>query len=102
MKLDPVFCDHADIKKVVKLDTILIPELGIEQLVLRIRVYCKSCKENFIPKTMQSGFSTDEVGVVGEELFVPLEPPMVEDLDVSEGEQLTSDVPEEGPKGRLN
>lgn len=83
MKIDPAFCIHTNLKKSVRVETVNIPELGIEQLCLRIKVYCGDCKSSFIIKTANEGFSTNEVGVVCDELFVPLELPQVDELDVS-------------------
>ncbi len=82
MKVDPSFCDHTNIGRSARVETVSVPELQLEQLVLRIRVYCRDCKEAFLPKTMKEGFSTDDVGVVGDELLVPLAYPMAEDAEV--------------------
>ena len=97
MKLDPAHCHHKDIQKSVKLETVSVPELEIEQLVLRIRIRCKSCGEPFVPKTMALGFSTEEVGLVGDDLLIPLEYPQAEETDEPEGEQLTPEMEEERP-----
>lgn len=97
MRTDPAFCTHAEIKKSTKIETISVPELGIEQLVLRIRVYCKDCKAEFVPKTIQCGFSTEEVGALGNELIVPLEYPQVEEDEEPEGEPATRAMDEERP-----
>lgn len=94
--MDPAICPHTEIKKSAKIETISVPELGIEQLFLRVRVFCKDCKSPFVPKTLLGGFSTEEVGVVDDELFVPLEYPLAEEFDASEMEPLTSDAIPEG------
>lgn len=83
MKIDPAFCQHTNVKKSVKLETMSVPELGIEQLVIRVKAYCGDCKETFIPKTMAEGFSTSEIGVLDNEVFIPLEYP-IEDLEEPE------------------
>lgn len=101
MKIDPSFCNHTNVGRSVKVDTISVPELGIEQLVLRIKVYCRDCREAFIPKTMNEGFSTSEVGVVGEELLVPLEYPQEAELEVPDEALLSVDKDGEDP-GRPN
>ena len=96
MKTDPSFCDHTNIGKSSRVETVSMPELGLEQLILRIRVYCRDCKEAFIPKTMKEGFSTDDVGVVGDELLVPLAYPMDEDMDVPDEVLHPSEKDKEG------
>lgn len=98
MKIDPAYCIHSNIGKSVKIETISIPELGIEQLVLRVRVFCKDCKEAFMPKTMNEGFSTGEIGIVGDELFVPLVEPQVDDLNVPDEVQMHADKAEKDSK----
>jgi hypothetical protein len=98
MRPDPVFCKHLEVGKSIKVETISIPELGVEQLVMKVKIFCKSCKELFIVKTMNDGFSTDEIGLVGGELIIPLERPQTDDLDETDMEQLTSDRPENEPK----
>lgn len=89
MKTDPTLCSHANIKKSVKIDTISVPELGIEQLVIRVKAYCGDCKEAFIPKTLTESFSTGEIGVLDNEVIVPLAYPqeMAEEVHVEEIEQ---------------
>ena len=72
MKTDPAFCQHVNVKKSVKLETISVPELGIEQLVIRVKAYCGDCKEAFIPKSMSEGFSTNEISVMDNEVLIPL------------------------------
>ncbi len=84
MRMDPALCRHTSVKKSARVETVSVPELGIEQLCLRVRVYCGDCREAFTPKTMLCGFSTEEIGVVGDELFVPLEPPVWDEVEVSE------------------
>jgi len=74
-----------------------VPELGIEQLVLRIKVFCRECKEPFIMKTMVDGFSTSEIGLVGDELFVPLEHPQSDYLDETDSEQHPQDLTDAPP-----
>jgi len=91
MKIDPAFCNHTNIGKSAKVETISVPELQLEQLVLKVRIFCKDCKEAFIPKTMNGGFSTDEIGVVGEEVIIPLEYPNEGEESVSEEVLHTSD-----------
>ena len=91
MKIDPSFCNHTNIGKSIKIDTVSVPELCLEQLVIRIKVYCRDCKEAFIPKTMSEGFSTSEIGVVGDELFVPLEYPQETDLEVPDEALMASE-----------
>jgi hypothetical protein len=98
MRVDPAFCQHNEIGKSTKIETVSVPELGIEQLVLKVRIFCKGCKEPFIVKTMSDGFSTDEIGLVGGELIVPLERPQVDDLDESDVEQLPSELPADEPR----
>ena len=98
MRQDPALCKHDEIRKRVTVETINVPELGIEQLVLRIKVWCRACREPFVIKTMRDGFSTDEIGLVGSELFVPLEQPYLEETDASDEEQLTSGRPESDPR----
>ena len=66
MKIDTVYCDHIDIGRTTKLETSTVPELQIEQLVLRVRVYCKDCCSP-IPKTIAFGFSTAEARVVSDD-----------------------------------
>lgn len=84
MKIDPAFCNHTNIGKSAKIETISVPELQLEQLVLKVRIFCKDCKEAFVPKTMNGGFSTDEIGVVGEEVIIPLEYPNEDEESVSD------------------
>jgi hypothetical protein len=79
MKIDPEYCTHTNLKKSVRVETVNVPELGIEQLCLKIRVYCGDCKSPYIIKTQNQGFSTDDIGVVGDELIVPLEYPQPEE-----------------------
>jgi len=81
MKIDPAFCQHTKIKRTAKVETLSVPELGIEQLVIRVKVYCGDCKESFIPKTMNEGFSTGEVSAVDNEVFIPLEHPQIEEIE---------------------
>lgn len=104
MRKDPALCHHHEIGKSVKIETMSIPELNMEQLVLRIKVFCKSCKEPFVIKTMVDGFSTSEIGLIGDELFVPLETPQQYDLDVSDDEQHPQDLSDEPlpPKAHLH
>lgn len=89
MKQDPALCLHNEIGKSAKVETITIPELGIQQLVLKVKVFCRACKESFIFKTYADGFSTSEIGLVGDELFIPLEQPQVELFDGTDIEPLT-------------
>jgi hypothetical protein len=97
MRKDPALCHHHEIGKSAKIETVSVPELNMEQLVLRVKVFCKSCKEPFVIKTMADGFSTSEIGLVGDELFIPLETPQQYDLGVSDDELLTSEMTDEGP-----
>ena len=91
MKIDPAFCQHTNIAKSAKIETVSVPELEIEQLVIRIKVYCRDCKEAFVPKTMREGFSTDEIGVVGDEIFIPLEYPMSDEMEASDEALMASE-----------
>jgi len=84
MKIDKAFCNHTNIGKSTKIETVSVPELQLEQLVLKVKIYCKDCKEAFIPKTMNGGFSTDEIGVVGDEVIIPLEYPQADEESVSD------------------
>ncbi len=84
MPADPSLCEHANIGRSVRVETISIPELQIEQLVLRVRAYCRDCKEAFVPKTMAGGFSTEEIGVIGDEVFVPLAYPQADEIEASD------------------
>lgn len=95
MKIDPAFCHHTNIAKSAKIETVSIPELELEQLVIRIKVYCRDCKEAFAPKTMNQGFSTDEIGVVGEEIFIPLEYPLAEETEASDEALMASESDKE-------
>jgi hypothetical protein len=79
MKQDPALCRHGQISKSVKIDKITIPELDIEQLVLKVRAYCKHCKEPFVMKTIATGFSTEEIGWLDGELIIPIDYPVPED-----------------------
>ena len=98
MKIDPALCEHANVGRTAKIETISVPELGIEQLCLRVRVFCKDCREAFTPKTMSLGFSTEEIGVVGDELFVPLEEPHADEESDTDEAPATSERPwEEHP-----
>jgi len=87
MRQDPALCPHHEIGKSAKIETLSVPELGIEQLVLRIKVFCRACKEPFVIKTLSDGFSTSEIGLVGDELLVPLEKPYREETDESDMER---------------
>lgn len=82
MKTDPAFCNHTNIKRAAKIETLSVPEIGIEQLVLRVKVFCGDCKENFIPKSMNEGFSTGEISVVDNEVFIPLAYPVEEEIEL--------------------
>ena len=84
MKTDPAFCSHTNIKRSAKVETVSVPELGIEQLVIRVKVFCGDCKEAFIPKTMNEGFSTGEISVVDGEVFIPLEHPTDNEIELPE------------------
>jgi hypothetical protein len=84
MKTDPAFCNHTNIKRSSKLETLSVPELGIEQLVIKVKVFCGDCKEAFIPKTMNEGFSTNEVGVVDNEIIIPLAYPIEDEIELPE------------------
>ena len=84
MKIDPSFCIHSNIKKSVKTDTLSVPELGLEQLVLQVRVFCGDCKSSFVFKSVPEGFSTNHAAVVGDTLIIPLELPPSEDLSDTE------------------
>lgn len=87
MKQDPALCRHGQISKSVSVDKITVPELGIEQLVLKVKAYCKHCKQPFVMKTGAAGFSTEEIGWLDDELIIPLEYP--EDETQEEIEQAT-------------
>jgi hypothetical protein len=102
MKIDPAFCNHTNIGKSAKIETVSVPELQLEQLVLKVRIFCKDCKEAFVPKTMNGGFSTDEIGVVGEEVIIPLEYPNESEESVSEEVQMTVDKEEMPSKEYLH
>lgn len=91
MAIDPAFCQHTNLKKSARIETISVPELGIEQLFLRVRVYCADCRAALVPRTQQCGFSTDEVGTIGEELLVPLDYPEVEVADLDDEEEPAPD-----------
>ena len=96
MKIDPSFCTHTNLKKTVKAETFNVPELGVEQLCLRIRVYCGDCKSSFVFRTVNEGFSTHEIGVVGDELIVPLDYPHLDEMGESEGDLGPSEMVQEG------
>jgi len=75
MKVDPALCKHADIRRTARVETLSVPQLSIEQLFLRVKVTCRDCGAAFVPRTALSGFSTDDVGVVDDEVLVPLDRP---------------------------
>lgn len=89
MAKDPALCRHSQIGKSARVDKVTVPELGLDQLVLRVRVFCRDCKEPFIMKTMADGFSTDEIGLVDGDLIVPLEYPLDEEDDEPSMERTT-------------
>lgn len=94
MKQDPALCRHSQISKSARVDKITVPELGVEQLVLKVRVYCKHCKEPFVMKTLADGFSTDEIGWLDGELIIPIDYPIEpEDEETVEHAPLSEHVP---------
>lgn len=104
MRRDPALCPHAKISKSARIETLSVPQLGIEGLFLRVRVFCADCKEPFLPRTLHYGFSTEELGQVGEELLVPLDYPQADDSDEPEDAPGPSGVLPEGhpPKDQLH
>ena len=95
MTIDPTFCALTPIQQSVKVETVSSPELGFEQLCLRVKAYCGDCKEAFVPLTSTAGFSTSEIGVIDSEVFIPLEYPIVDEIDVSPSDVDPAEIPHE-------
>ena len=77
-------CPHKTYKATAKIQSVVVTELNIKQLVVVLKVTCALCKESFIFKG-PTGFSTSQplASPDGQELRIPIDWPVdPKELDV--------------------